>query len=70
MAKKEIIWLARANSELRKILGFYNERNGNSNYSTKLLEEIESILVTFSQSEFIGRLTSNKKTRVLVMKVY
>ena len=70
MAKKEIIWSARAESELRKILEFYNERNGNSNYSLKLLDEIEDILDTLSQSEFIGLLTSNKKTRVLVMKVY
>ncbi|MCF8298889.1 MAG: hypothetical protein K9J13_15175 [Saprospiraceae bacterium] len=28
------------------------------------------MLNTLSQSEFIGRLTANKKTRVVVMKVY
>ncbi len=70
MAKKEIIWSSRAKSELRKILEFYNERNGNSNYSLKILDEIDDLLNTLSQSEFIGRLTSNKKSRVLVMKVY
>ena len=70
MAKKEIIWSARAESELKTILEFYIDRNGNSNYSLKLLNEIEDILDTLSRSEFIGRLTSNKKTRVLVMKVY
>ena len=70
MVRKEIIWSARAESELRKILEFYNERNGNSNYSLKVLDEIDDLLNTLSQSEFIGRLTSNKRSRVLVMKVY
>jgi toxin YoeB len=70
MAKKEIIWSPGAKSELRKILEFYNERNGNSKYSLKILDEIDDLLNTLSQSEFIGRLTSNKKSRVLVMKVY
>ena len=70
MAKKEIIWSKRAYSELKSILEFYNKRNGNTNYSLKLLEEIEDLLNTLSRSEYIGRLTSNKKTRVVVMKVY
>ena len=70
MAKKEIIWSKRAYLELRSILEYYNKRNGNTNYSLKLVDEIEDILNTLSQHENIGRLTSNKKTRVIVMKVY
>jgi toxin YoeB len=70
MAKKIIIWSTRAKYELRNILEFYNLRNGNTKYSLKLLSEIENILLTISESEFIGRLTSNKKTRVIIMKVY
>ena len=70
MAKKEIIWSTKANLELIEILEFYNERNGNVNYSLKLVDEIDDLLNTLSQSEFIGRLTSNKKTRIVVMKVY
>lgn len=70
MAKKEIIWSTRANLELKEILEFYNKRNGNVNYSLKLVGEIDDLLDTLSQSEFIGRLTSNKKTRIVVMKVY
>ena len=70
MAKKEIIWSKRAYSELKSILEFYNKRNGNTNYSLKLVNEIEDILNTLSQQEYLGRLTSNKKTRVVVMKVY
>ena len=70
MAKKEIIWSKTAYSELKSILEFYNKRNGNTDYSLKLVDEIEDILNTLSQQEYIGRLTSNKKTRVIVMKVY
>lgn len=70
MAKKEIVWSSRANLELRNILDYFNARNGNTNYSLKLVDEIDDLLNTLSQSEFIGRLTSNKKTRVVVMKVY
>ncbi len=70
MAKKEIIWSKRAVSELKSILEFYNKRNGNTNYSLTLVNEIEDLLNTLSKSEYIGRLTSNKKTRVIVMKIY
>ena len=70
MAKKRIIWSPRANNELKETLVFYNTRNGSANYSLKLLAEIDKLLDTLSRSEFIGRLTVNKKTRVLVMKAY
>ena len=70
MAQREIIWSKRAQSELKEILDFYNKRNGSSDYSLKLFAEIEDLLKTLIKSEFIGRLTSNKRTRVVVMKVY
>ncbi|MDP5200996.1 type II toxin-antitoxin system RelE/ParE family toxin [Flavobacterium sp. DG2-3] len=70
MAKKEIIWSELAKLEFSNVLEFYYYRNGNSDYSLKLIEEVEDLLETLSQSEFIGRLTSNKITRVIPMKVY
>jgi len=70
MADKKIIWSALAQSEFRDILEFYNERNRSVTYSLKLLDEVEDLLKTLSKNEFIGRLTSNKKTRVIPMKVY
>jgi toxin YoeB len=39
-------------------------------YSLKLLNEIEKLTNTLSKNELIGRLTSNKITRVIPMKVY
>ncbi len=68
MAGKKIIWSTRADFELKENLIFYNERNGSVEYSLKLLIEIDDLMETLSKSEFIGRLTVNKKTRVVVMK--
>lgn len=70
MAKKEIIWSEIAKLQLANILEYYVQRNGNSSYSLKLLNEIEEIVETISHNELIGRLTSNKFTRVIPMKVY
>ncbi len=70
MAKKEIVWSSRANKELKTTLEFYNKRNGNTKYSFKLLRKVEKISNILSENIFIGRLTVNKKTRVIVMKAY
>ncbi|MCF6365238.1 MAG: type II toxin-antitoxin system RelE/ParE family toxin [Bacteroidales bacterium] len=70
MAEKSIIWSLRANSELKEILKFYIQRNGNTKCSLKLLKRIENILNILSTNESIGRLTADKKTRVIVLKVF
>lgn len=70
MAKKEIIWSEIAKLQFTNVLEYYVNRNGNENYSLKLVDEVEDLLNTLSESELIGRLTSNKYTRVIPMKVY
>ena len=70
MAKKEIVWSKLAKLQLKNVLEFYVQRNGNSNYSIKLLKEVEDLLTILSKTACIGRLTSNKCTRVISMKVY
>ena len=70
MAQKEIIWSDFAKLQFSNVLEFYFLRNGNANYSLKLVDEVEDLLDTLSKSEFIGRLTSNKVTRVIVIDVY
>jgi toxin YoeB len=70
MADKKIIWSTRASKELRQVLEYFNQRNKSTRYSLKLLNEIENITRNLSQNESIGRLTSNKFTRVIPMKVY
>lgn len=70
MAKKPIVWSERANLELKGVLEFYTNRNGNTNYSFKILEKVEGLLETLRGNKYIGRLTTNKKTRVVVMDAY
>ena len=70
MAEKEIVWSELAKLQLANVLEFYVHRNGNSNYSLKILSQVEDLLGTLSKAELIGRLTSNKVTRVISMKVY
>lgn len=70
MVEKEIIWSKSASKELEDTLDFYNQRNGNPNYSIKLLDEIESLLDLLSENEKIGRRTNEPNIRVLVKKVY
>ena len=60
----------RASQELKSVLEFYNHRNKSTKYSLKILNEIDDLLNSLSKNEFIGRLTSNKRTRVLPMNVY
>jgi plasmid stabilization system protein ParE len=70
MAPKEIVWSPLAKLQLENVLKFYVQRNGNSNYSLKIVKEVQDLLETLSKAERIGRLTSNKFTRVISMKVY
>lgn len=70
MAVKEIIWSELAQAELQNTLAFYLEITGSSNYSLKLLSEVEDLLNTLRQNELLGRLTKNKFTRTIPMKYY
>ena len=70
MVNKRIIWSSRASRELKQILKYFNQRNKSSRYSLKLLNEIEYLTNNLSENELIGRLTTNKITRVIPMKVY
>lgn len=46
------------------------QQNGNENYNLKLLEEVDALVNTISQSELIGRLSKNKITRVFPIDVF
>lgn len=70
MADKKIIWSTRASKELRHILEYFNQRNKSTRYSLKLLNDIENLTRSLSKNESIGRLTSNKFTRVIPVKIY
>ncbi|MFN6945721.1 MAG: type II toxin-antitoxin system RelE/ParE family toxin [Cytophagaceae bacterium] len=66
MAKKEIIWSRRAKKEFQDVLDFYLERNGTPTYSIRLLQETEQLIDFLKDNNFLGRLSENKVTRVIV----
>lgn len=70
MAQRTIIWSDHATSELKNVLTFYNSRNGDNKYSLRLLSQVGQIMDALSENEFMGRLSKDKRTRVIVMNVY
>lgn len=70
MADKRIIWSSQASKEVIQILEYFNHRNKSTRYSLKLLREIEELTSVLLKNELIGRLTSNKFTRVIPTKAY
>jgi addiction module RelE/StbE family toxin len=59
-----------ASIELRHIFEYFNQRNKCIQYSLKLLSEIDDLVAHFSDNELIGRLTSNKTTRIIPIREY
>ena len=70
MVKKSIIWSERAVTEFQDTLEFYIERNGNNDYAFKIFNKTENLLEILQENEFLGRLTENKITRVVVMDTF
>lgn len=70
MAKKQVIWSTNAREELFKILDFYTERNGSPTYSLHLLDKIESWNELIERFPFIGKVSQNGYTRVVVVEYY
>lgn len=70
MDSKKIIWSENAIKEFQDILAFYADRNGNINYSLKLIQLTDDLLDTVSKSENVGRVTINKNTRVIPLKMF
>lgn len=70
MDQKEVIWSTKAKEELYYILDFYIKRNESPDYSLKLLSESEDITELLKTHHYLGRLTENRITRVIVKDAY
>lgn len=66
MAKKHIIWTKAARLDFKATLQFYTERNGSSDYSRKLADEIFRLIEKLQNNFFLGRQTSDSDVRVLI----
>ena len=70
MDQKEIIWSKKAKEELYNILDFYINRNGSPAYSLKLLSDTENLIGLLKKNPYLGRLSDNRTTRVIVKDDY
>ena len=64
--KKKVIWSDKANQDLLEILDFYNQRNGNIRYSSRLFKKILKDIFLLSSHAFLGKQTDHENVRVLI----
>jgi len=67
---RKIVWSPRAQVLLKRILDYWEDRNGNSTYSRKLFRLFENAIFTLAKMPEIGRSTENKKIRYKIVKNY
>ena len=70
MAQKQIIWSKLAEEELAFVLEFYWIRNGNPEYSLKLLHQVAELIALLPKNNFLGKISDNGFTRVIVKKEF
>ncbi len=67
---REIVWSPRAQVLLKKILDYWEDRNGTSTYSKKLFKLFENALFSLAKMPESGSLTENKKIRYKIVRDY
>jgi len=67
MAGRTLRWSSKAKSHLKDILAFYQERNGNSEYGDKLVDQIENILNNVVFQPYLGERWTKRGFRFVVV---
>jgi plasmid stabilization system protein ParE len=70
MAKRKIIWTAKANFERKEILEYWIERNKSKAFSIKLNRLIIEDLKLLSSNPKIGKKTEIENVRVKIIRDY
>ena len=70
MVKRKIIWSSSAYNQRKEILLYWLNRNGNANYSEKLLNKITKTTQQLSEFALIGKETDFKNVLVFVIDNY
>ena len=64
--RKKVIWSDKARQDLVEILHFYNQRNGNVRYSSRLFKKMLKDISLLSAHAFLGKQTDHENVRVLI----
>lgn len=70
MAKRTVVWAESAIRQRRKIFRYWNERNGSSEYSIRLLSKIQFRLSILANYPEIGKKTNSPNVKVLIIEKY
>lgn len=68
MAVQKIKWTPTAKKSLKEILNFYNIRNGNFDYSLKILESLKKAISLLPQNNLMGKEVEYSDLRVFVIE--
>jgi len=68
MAEQKLKWTPSAKESLKEIIGYYNTRNGNSNYSKKLVMTLKQTIAKLPTNNFMGKMVENSTLRVLILE--
>ena len=66
----EVKWTDEAQIQFKEILDYWEQRNGSSTYSKKLINLFDHSILRLSQFPHIGRQTDNKRIRLKIVKDY
>lgn len=64
MAKRTVVWTKTAIQQRRSIFTYWNQRNGSTNYSKKLLKFIRARVNQLVQQPFSGKETELESLRI------
>ena len=70
MGKLKVIWSVEAKDKFLQIAQFYNQRNGNAKYSTRLYRMMKDALRLAARYPFMYPATSIPETRVFVCEYF
>lgn len=62
----KIIWQPSAKNQLTNTLEYFSTRNGNNNYSKKLLKSVKDTISSLSKFPNLGKPTENENVRELI----
>ncbi len=68
--RKKVIWSDKARQDMLEILDFYNQRNGNVRFSSRLFKKILKDISLLSAHAFLGKQTDHETIRVLIVWEY
>ena len=66
----QIKWTAEAKFQFKEILDYWDDRNGTSTYSAKLIRLFDQTINRLAEYPEIGRQTENSRIRLKIIKDY